>query len=360
MYKRIFVTHVVPENLIDSLPISMAGNYFSWNLIHGHLFDKIISTIPPNLAKIDCNSDTASVNYIQIRLFPNKRIFKMLNLVLENLKLIFSISPKSAVWFYNLTPSILLSYIVLRYFRRKIKCYVIILDHTPSRRLLSLQCFISKLLNAANGIIALSDNKDFTNASKEIIPGIVAPIAQKINKMKQIDYSFLLSGILTENRSPDIILDVFARLPHYTLYITGVFKDETLVFEYAKKYSNIQYLGYLPYKEYKQVLDKVSFSINSRNPFFEENHYNFPSKVIEYLFHNKIVVSTMQYSQLQGINYFYVPLETGQLYDFFVNIAFIPQSELLKYANQSEKVQAMMGVDRWKLAFQRIESNKRK
>jgi hypothetical protein len=354
MYKRIFVSHVVPKHLIEKLNVSPAANYFSYNLLSSNAFDQIISFLPTNLDKIDKKEFSQNIKSIQVRFLPHKGIFKCINIFCENIQLVFSIHRKSNVWFYNLTPAILLAFIILRYFRLTVNCYVIVLDYTPPSKRFSLQHLILKLINHAKGIIALSDNPNFTNKRKKIIPGIVPALAKKAEAMQKINYSFLLSGILVENRSPEMILNLFSKLPQYTLYITGIFGDEKTVIEYSKKYSNIKYFGYLPYEDYMKVLEEVSFCINSRNPNFEENKYNFPSKVIEYLLNNKIVISTMKYSQLEGIDYLFIELNRKKLYDFFYNLQQDEQS-LLRYANQSEKIEAKMGVERWINAFNSIE-----
>jgi hypothetical protein len=74
MRKRIFVTHIVPKEMIEKLKVSPAGNYFSYHLISGNLFDEIISLVPTNIKEKIVPKDKAdTVKYIQVRLFPHKK-----------------------------------------------------------------------------------------------------------------------------------------------------------------------------------------------------------------------------------------------------------------------------------------------
>ena len=49
--------------------------------------------------------------------------------------------------------------------------------------------------------------------------------------------------------------------------------------------------------------------LNLRNPYLLENNNNFPSKILDYFSKGKIVLSTMQYSEIDGANYIYIPFE---------------------------------------------------
>jgi glycosyltransferase involved in cell wall biosynthesis len=233
-----------------------------------------------------------------------------------------------------------------------------VLDYTPSENRWSTQNLILRCINHTNGIIALSSAQKINNKNKKIIPGVAPIMTPSYPELMKIDYVFLLSGILTKKRDPKLILDVFSKLPHYALKICGIVENEDMFIEYSKRYSNIQYYGFLPYNQYIDLLKEAVFCINSRDSTFMENHYNFPSKVIEYLLYNKIVVSTMYYPQLKGINCLY-PNVGEAVFELFGRIQTIDKNLLLqKFANQSQAIIQEMGITRWSEEMISIEKNR--
>lgn len=356
MNKRVFVTHVVPKNLIEKLHVSMAANYFSYNLIDENCFDIVFSLVPTNINDKIGNKDS-SVDYIQSRFLSNKGICKFLNVLLDNLKLFNKIPKNSNVWFYNLTHQTIFVYLLLKFFKSNIKVFVILLDFTPPSSRFSLQSLIFKHLNKADGLISLTNNKEISLQNKIILPGLV-PNDEKTKTQKLINNVFLLSGILSKNRCPELILEVFSKYPEYELLITGKIEDEKLVEKYINNFNNIKYLGFLKYDEYLKVLDDVTYSINSRDPSYLENNFNFPSKTVEHLKHNKVIISTMEYSELEGIDYFYVKPTVEDFIFFFKKLKSMDINLLLeKYANQSDKVYELFGVSMWKNGFKKLENN---
>ena len=100
----------------------------------------------------------------------------------------------------------------------------------------------------------------------------------------------------------------------------------------------------------------MSFQLSTRDIRFPENQCNFPSKIIEALYHNRIVISTIQYSQLDGVKYFTVIPVENDFRDNIKRIVGLTQSDLLSYANQGELVSSMYSVKVWDKAMKKIES----
>ena len=100
----------------------------------------------------------------------------------------------------------------------------------------------------------------------------------------------------------------------------------------------------------------MSFLLSTRNPKASENQCNFPSKVIEALLHNRIVISTIHYEQLEGIRYFEVAAELDKFVMALSHIIQMPQTELLTYANQADEVKRRFNVEVWKEGMQKIEN----
>ncbi|PZU14860.1 MAG: hypothetical protein DI622_13095 [Chryseobacterium sp.] len=358
MNKRIFLTHIVPKDKIGVLNVSAAGNYFSYNLIDNNCFDQVWSIIPTNIdEKIESNDD---INYIETRFLINKSIFKLFNTFIDNLKVFLKIKGNVNLWYYNLTHQTFFLFLLFKIFKPSVKQFVILLDFTPSKSKISLQGFIFSLINKCDGVISLTANKFLTQENIIVLPGIVTNIKNN-SRITNINKSFILSGILSKNRCPELILKVFSEFPEYALIITGKIEDQNLVDRYCTTFPNINYLGFLNYDDYLKELEKATFSINSRDPEYEENLYNFPSKSIEHLMHNKILVSTMQYEELNGIEYIYVKPDLENLRKFLRELKTFENDELItKYANQSSKVFDLFGIDNWKKSFKKIENKNEK
>lgn len=103
---------------------------------------------------------------------------------------------------------------------------------------------------------------------------------------------------------------MFKNIPEAKLYLSGKLdkNNSKIVEEYAHKYPNIIYKGfYEKFDDYIHLLQSIDYTLSLRNPNSPVNHYNFPSKILETLAYNKIVISTVKYPELDKINYIVVP-----------------------------------------------------
>ena len=153
-----------------------------------------------------------------------------------------------------------------------------------------------------------------------------------------------------------MVLKAFASLPDCTLHITGsVVNNEAMIKEYASKYDNIIFHGKISYKEYLELLHKITFQLSTRNVESPENKYNFPSKIIESLLHNRVVVSTMNYPQLEGINYAKVDQNNFErdISDLVSNL----DKTVARYANQANLVTEKFCAEEWNKSMSKIEAN---
>ncbi len=151
-----------------------------------------------------------------------------------------------------------------------------------------------------------------------------------------------------------MVLDAFSRIPEATLHITGFLEEETLVEKYSS-FPNIYYHGKLEYEDYLSVLHHVSFQLSTRDPESPENQCNFPSKVMEGLLHNRIVVSTMHYPQLDEVRYLEVPSDIDGFTKSIRTIILMSKDRLMTYANQSVLVQKKFNSSMWGAAMDTIE-----
>lgn len=349
---RIFVTHILTKENILKYKLSVAASNFCWNLIEGGVFDKVFSILPTNVHDSINKELMEGLAYCQLRRLGGA--FRFLAVIVENLTVFKAIPSGSKVWFYNLTVLNSFLYILLRVFKRTTKIYVILLDYTPSSNY--IQKFFLWQANHADGIIKLSNSVLFTNENSVCLPGVTPIVVTPFPRQEKIKKEFLLSGVLNERIAmTEMVLEVFSCMEDYVLHVTGEIQNEDLVGKYSS-FKNIIIHGQLSYDDYISVLHKISFQLSTRDPKYPENQCNFPSKVIEALLHNRIVVSTIQYEQLENIYYFYVPSDMNGFKQTIINICSLQETEIMKYANQGSIVNNKFNTEAWNDAMSKIES----
>jgi hypothetical protein len=211
-------------------------------------------------------------------------------------------------------------------------------------------------MNKADGTICLSTSKDFTCKNTVCLPGVTSHLNVDYPVITNPTKTFLLSVVINDSISMiSTILEVFSLLPDCELLITGHVEDKKLIENYTEKFPNIHLKGMLPYEEYLELMHTVTYCLSTRNPKYPENQNNFPSKIIEHLLHNRIIISTLQYNQISDINYFNIPTEIDNMIISLSNISNMKSGALLQYANQSHKVKALFNQEIWKQNIENIE-----
>ncbi len=350
MIYRIFVTHIVPKKEILRYNLSIAACNFSYNLIESKAFDKVYSVLPTFVT-----GDVEKFDGLIHSSWRSNRLLHHLAPIAENIKLFFKIPKHSAIWYYNCTILNATLIVLLKLFKPSVKQEMIILDYTPSTK--PLERFFLWLINRMDGAIKLADSSLFTCRNTVCLPGIVPANSVKHSKVKDIKPIFLISGALGDNIAMlPMLLEVFSIMPKMTLHITGKAPDKELVEQYTKKHKNIVYHGMVEYEEYLRILHYTTFLLSTRNPDFSENQCNFPSKIIEALLHNRIIVSTLHYSQLEGIRYFEVASTIHGFATDLQSITSLPQEETIQYANQADEVKKRFNSKVWKEWMEKIEN----
>lgn len=351
--QRIFLTHSVPRDKVLQHGISVAACNFSNNLIDGGIFDKVYSILPTFVN--EAVEPFCGLVYSSLR---RNRILRRLAPLAENVRVFAKIPSKASIWYYNSTILNALLIVLLKLFKPGVKQYMIILDYTPSAK--PVAKFFLWLTNKMDGTIRLADSPLFTCKNSVCMPGVVPVNSREWPKIISVKKSFLISGALGYNISMlPMLLEAFSKLPEMELHITGKATDLKLISNYTLRCSNIIYHGMVEYTEYLQILHDVSFLLSTRDPNAPENQCNFPSKIIEALLHNRIVVSTLHYPQLDGINYLEVPAQIDGFVSALQDIVEMPQDMLFLYANQSEKVMHRFNTEAWKSNIKKIETMKK-
>lgn len=354
---RIFIGHMAPIEAARDWKVSIAASNFSINLLTGGAFEQAYSILPPFVGGKQPKARLqAKLFHIEYSIF--RRLPKGLSFVaplMEQLNLFLKVPRNAHVWFYNITS--LNYYLIrcLRLFKPSVKIYVIVLDFTPGQKDGER---VLKTINEADGLISLSNYNGISKANFLCLPGVV-PSTQSMAPIKLHTVpTFLLSGQLSENISLiSKVVKAFANIPEATLYITGMNLPDGIE-DVIRPYENIHYLGLISMDEYFNLLhEKVTFQLSTRDTNSAENQCNFPSKVIEALLHNLAIVSTIDYPQINGINYFKIGSDVDSMTRDIKAIVRMPKSDILQYVNQGDLVREKFSTEVWREAIERIENN---
>ena len=358
--ERIFITQILPERYILQYKLSIAACNFSLNLINGGCFNKVYSILGSNVGgKIDDDAYNDSrfelIYYTFLRV--RGRTAKILASFVEQWKIFRLIPLNSSVWFYNATTINFILYFLLRLFKRSVQINIIQLDFTPSKKIISKSQLSLYVINNSHGNIRLSNWPLFTNLNSIILPGVVPITKETYPRIEHLNNSFLLSGALYENiAQTSMVLDAFSTLSNCELHITGVIDDESKLKDYSSQFHNIIWHGQVSYKEYLNILHSCTFLLSTRDENYPENQCNFPSKIIEALLHNRVVISTIEYQQISGILYYRVNSEKNSFIKRIIELLNMSDSDILKYANQGLQIERLYNTEVWKNSMEQIEA----
>ena len=363
MTNRIFLTTILPEHLIGKHRLSFAAANFSANLMSGGGFDKVYSILP---LYVGGEMETEAFGDKRFELVYNHRLRKcggrmtLLACLAEQWK-IFKRIPKGAqVWTYNLNTLYAFTVMLLKMFKPSVQVNVIVLDFTPVEKGFGLNRIYLKMINRAHGNICLANSDLFTCSRRKTLPGVVPAEREDNPKVDTPAMSFLLSGALNETISQtSMVLEAFAQTPQCTLHVTGFSDNAKIIEEYAANYPNIVYHRQLPFKQYLELLHSVTFQLSTRKPDSPENQCNFPSKIIEALLHNRAIVTTIHYPQLDGVKVVEC-LEPGiEAFKRTLNqLAAMSDEQLSAFVNQGDEVWRRYSPQVWYETMRKIEESK--
>lgn len=352
---RIYLGHFCKPDKEKELGISVAASNFSNTLIQGDIFDKAYSILPPFVKgkrnPEELASDNSTMPYSFWRRLPSPLC--KLAPAFEQIILFFKIPRGASLWLYNVT---LLNWILIKlleWFKPSVSIYPIVLDYTPGQP--GNDKFL-RFINSTPGRISLTNYAELSKLNFSCLPGITPTI----NDIPLTDYSkrtFLLSGILNEQISSiSTVIEAFAQVPEATLYITGSLSHNPAIIKRISEIPNVWYLGMLSKKDYMKLLDSsATFILSTRNPSYPENKCNFPSKIIEGLSHNKGVVSTISYPQIEGIDYITTGSSVNDIKEAIKRIVLMSDAQISAYINQGKKISEMFSIKVWKNVIEAIE-----
>lgn len=334
--------------------VSIAATNFCHNLMEGALFDCAVGILPPFVRNSKCDSTDSMDCVIDFEIknsWLRRSPFRIFAPIVEQIQTAVQIKRGDRVWLYNCTPLNGILVKILNWLKPSVKVFIIVLDFTPGDK--KAERWLNTI-NNCDGRIMLSVSDLFNHENSKCLPGvtpndkIVYPV---VNNLKS---EFLISGALGDEISLlSRLLPAFAAMPQVTLHICG--DAPVKAKEFAAKCPNIICHGKVSFERFNEILDSVPFLLSTRDPGMPENMCNFPSKIIEGLLHNRIIVSTIDYPQLGDIKY--LKIDSDRLESDLRAIMAMPQEELLTYANQSEVTRRAFNTGVWNEAMSQIERN---
>lgn len=351
---RIFIGHFVNPEKAHELNISVAASNFSDNLVNSGIFDKAYSILPAFVKRVNApqtlSSTKFSIIYSRFRELPKP--LNRIAPIFEQVILLNKIPRYSSVWLYNITPLNRLFIKMVRILKPSVKIFPIILDYTPTSSSAAKEL---RIINRAAGRISLSNYRNILKINYRCLPGIV-PDHTEYPEIATTPPVFILSGVLLEQISSlSKVVETFKMLPEATLYITGDISTRPEMIDKIQEVPNIHLLGNISKHDFINLLDKVTFVLSSRDTSYPENQCNFPSKIIEGIMHNRIIVSTISYPQLSDIKYFKIGCNVASMTKDITKIVSMPQTTLLEYANQSIRAKDLFSSNIWKEQIVEIE-----
>lgn len=351
---RAFVCNIIPNSLIVKLKAPQAPNNFCINLIENGLFDKIISLVPPSY--FDDNIKDDNVIYLNGNAKANKLV-KNLKAIVNSIKAAFILKKYDSVWFYNISSSNVITYIILRFIFH-IPVYAILLDYTPVSNIFSISHYVPWLFKKAHGVISLSERTNISNKNIVYKAGIISSskiINPQFYDSKHKKLVFLFSGNLSNHTGFPLALETFKQLPQVELYISG---NGDVDVEELREYPNIHYLGYMNYYEYLKLYNNIDVCLSLRNPNYEENRNNFPSKIMEYFSYGKIVLSTLEYPELKDFNYIKTSYSVDSLKECILSLINKDNIELNKYMDNQKAMLTNFSEKSWISSIEFLETKK--
>ncbi len=355
---RIFQTFLLPDELVAKFKLSFAAANFSRNLVQGGSFDRVYSLMPLTVRNELPQIKDVSYKIVYSNWRKKGPVFAKLAIFHEQWKVFKQIQRGGSLWFYNLNIINAFLFILIKLFKSSIKLNIIMLDFTPARSWRDQNYWYLKLINRADGIICLANSSLFRIKNIVLLPGVVPPGCEEYPKIGNLNREFLLSGVISPAiASTPMVLEAFSRMPDCILHITGnVLEGEDMIREYAARHPNIKYHGSLSFDDYLGIMHRVTYQLSTRNESYPENQCNFPSKIIESLLHNRIVISTIAYKQLDAIKYFKVDSNCDAFKRHVSEIFNKPNEVLMQYANQGALVTKMFSTEVWNKTMTDIEN----
>jgi glycosyltransferase involved in cell wall biosynthesis len=342
---RNFICQAVPNEALKELTgISQAGNNFCFSFIEATDPGLTFSVLPVSIGKrvrFDPPGNL-KMQFIQVRLFPQRKYLRGINNFFENILLIRKILLRNEknTWFYNLSPSYLLTFLFLQFLTSR-RCYIVVADYYPPVKRMDYRRVIRFLMRRSSGIIALSEGvQELVGHPRcRIVPGIVnASLSGAVHGQRNMNRSqVLFSGSLDPYAGYDLAIAAFKAMPERELIVSGAGPGENEILEATKNHPNIVFKGFVPYDEYLDIAGSVDIAVSLRNPAHSLNQFNFPSKIMELLSMGKIIISTVRYPLIPEEHIFYTGYNLDSLTSTLKRVFELPEEEICRISDKNRE-----------------------
>lgn len=338
-----FICHVVPNEFTKKLHASQAGNNFCWKLINGNCFNMAISIVPISYNIKSCLYD----NVLHLSSYGRNKLLSYVKLFKTQLDVALHARLYDRIWFYNIWYLDFITYIICRVILKK-QVYVIFADNTPTKRILSFENLFFYLIGKANGVISLSGRTNLIHNNNVVLPGIIEEYRDE-HPVTSEPFNVLFSGTITDYTGAELLQRLIESDYGFELYVSGI-NNSNIDFS---KYPNVHYLGFTSYEDYLTLLSSANVCLSLRDPKYPENQNNFPSKILEYLSYNKVVLSTMDYPELEGWEYVVCDYELDSLLE---KLSIIKETYSdYSHLKNKERVSNLC-IESWKDNIKKIET----
>lgn len=291
-----FISDEFAERVED---LSAAGNQFQYNLYCSLSKDNetcALCYLPIHFERTNEINDRLMQENIEIFLPKEKNIIKELYKIKMRIR---SLGKNvDCIISYNVQYPWL-------HVKSKAKKVLVLADYTPVREEKGLlkkiyAYLIQKSFKQYDKIVVLSEgSKKYVQSLQEctVVHGCIKwenfQHFQKPYKNRNI--VFLYAGVLNRITGVDLLLKAFMKTQNanYRLVLCGQGKElDKQIKKAVEMDSRISFIGYVPKNDYLHLLEKANVVVNPRNMCYQQNTYNFPSKILEYLASGRIIVST--------------------------------------------------------------------
>lgn len=319
-----YVSNVLPEEILDKLGGSIAGNKFSLSICKEldktkNKYLTIVSLSNPdcyNFKHIGKRMLWAGKEFIIIKK-GNKPILSEIEQGIHFLRYAWKWSQNKIfgdfVIIINNSPAQITIPLIILKILRKVSCFSYIID-TPFHSSSDFSKLIGKVykiyfkigfwtLKFFNGIIAHS--RGVLDDLSLSIPCFITPVgvskyeiersAAVVNKVHTtLKRKLLYAGTFIHYNGIREILEATCKLDSkkYELHLFGYGPLQRVVEQYSQKYSNIFFHGRLSNEDLVSQLYKYDLLLNIRIRDRSMDNFTFPSKILEYILSRRPILST--------------------------------------------------------------------